>query len=93
MYSADPHRRSRHSFTLTLPRGRSCGFTLPKPRGRASAFTLVELLVVIAIILVLTVLLAPAFTSLKTAGDTTNAAYTDGVSAFAVKYSINAFYP
>jgi Tfp pilus assembly protein FimT len=53
-------------------------FTLPKPRGRFSAFTLVELLVVIAIILALTLLLAPAFTSLKTAGDTTTAAYTIG---------------
>lgn len=39
-------------------------------------FTLIELLVVIAIILVLTLLLAPAFTSLKPAGDTTSAAYT-----------------
>jgi type II secretory pathway pseudopilin PulG len=59
-------------------RGRTAftAFTLPKPRGRFSAFTLVELLVVIAIILTLTLLLAPAFTSLKPAGDTTNAAYT-----------------
>jgi prepilin-type N-terminal cleavage/methylation domain-containing protein len=83
-----PKSPSRHAFTLpklrgrlcafTLPklRGRPSAFTLPKPRGRFSAFTLVEMLVVIAIILILMVLLAPAFTSLKSAGDTTNAAYT-----------------
>ncbi len=51
-------------------------FTLPKSRGPFSAFTLVEMLVVIGIILVLTLLLAPAFTSLKPAGDVTSAAYT-----------------
>jgi type II secretory pathway pseudopilin PulG len=37
---------------------------------------LIELLVVIAIIVVLTALLAPAFTSLKSAGDITSGAYT-----------------
>jgi len=40
------------------------------------SFTLIELVVVIAVIILLTVLLIPAFTSLKSAGDTTNAAYT-----------------
>ncbi len=45
----------------------------PRPPG---GFTLIELLAVIAIVLVLTLLLAPAFTSLKSAGDVTNAAYT-----------------
>jgi prepilin-type N-terminal cleavage/methylation domain-containing protein len=39
-------------------------------------FTLIELLVVMAIIIILTALLAPAFTSLKSAGDVTSAAYT-----------------
>jgi prepilin-type N-terminal cleavage/methylation domain-containing protein len=39
-------------------------------------FTLVELLVVIAIVGSLMVLVAPAFTSIKSAGDVTNAAYT-----------------
>src|SRR6266496_463364 len=40
------------------------------------AFTLLELLVVIGIIAVLLVLLAPAFTTIKSAGDVTSAAYT-----------------
>jgi prepilin-type N-terminal cleavage/methylation domain-containing protein len=45
-------------------------------RKRASAFTLLELLIVIGIIAVLMVLIAPAFTSLKSGGDVTSAAYT-----------------
>jgi type II secretory pathway pseudopilin PulG len=45
-------------------------------RERASAFTLLELLIVIGIIALLLVLLAPAFTSLKSGGDVTSAAYT-----------------
>src|SRR5882757_9701240 len=45
-------------------------------RERASAFTLIELLIVIGIIALLMVLIAPAFTNLKSAGDVTNAAYT-----------------
>jgi prepilin-type N-terminal cleavage/methylation domain-containing protein len=40
-----------------------------------SGFTFVELLVVIALIGVLMVLVTPAFTSIKSAGDVTNAAY------------------
>jgi prepilin-type N-terminal cleavage/methylation domain-containing protein len=40
------------------------------------AFTLVELLVVIAIIAILMVLVAPAFTSIKSGTDVTSAAYT-----------------
>ncbi|HZS57144.1 MAG TPA: type II secretion system protein [Bryobacteraceae bacterium] len=45
-------------------------------RERTSAFTLLELLIVISIIAVLMVLIAPAFTNLKSAGDVTSAAYT-----------------
>src|SRR5437870_3915013 len=43
---------------------------------RVSAFTLVELLIVIGIIGVLLVLIAPAFTSIKSGTDVTSAAYT-----------------
>src|SRR5205823_9978474 len=39
------------------------------------AFTLLEMLVVMGIIAILMVLLAPAFTSIKSAGDVTGAAY------------------
>jgi prepilin-type N-terminal cleavage/methylation domain-containing protein len=42
---------------------------------RRGAFTLLEMLVVMGIIALLMVLVAPAFTSLKSAGDVTNAAY------------------
>jgi len=41
-----------------------------------AGFTLFELLIVVGIIVVLLVLIAPAFTSLKSAGDVTSAAYT-----------------
>ena len=41
-----------------------------------SAFTLLELLVVIGIIALLMVLVVPAFTNIKSAGDVTSAAYT-----------------
>ena len=81
-----PSPKSHHStlagprlnFALRRQRTALPALTLPRLRGRLSAFTLVELLVVIAIIVILMVLLAPAFTSLKTAGDTTSAAYTIG---------------
>src|SRR4029077_642885 len=43
---------------------------------RTSAFTLIELLIVVGVIALLLALLAPAFTSLKSAGDVTSAAYT-----------------
>jgi Tfp pilus assembly protein FimT len=52
------------------------GFTQPKQRECAGAFTLLELLIVIGIIAVLLVLMAPAFTTIKSGGDVTSAAYT-----------------
>jgi len=45
-------------------------------RERTSAFTLLELLIVVGIIALLLVLLAPAFTTIKSGADVTNAAYT-----------------
>ncbi len=48
---------------------------IPPPRDEG-AFTLLELLVVIAIIAILMVLIAPAFTNMKSANDVTTAAYT-----------------
>src|SRR5438093_9665385 len=45
-------------------------------RRLTSGFTLIELLVVIGIAILVTALLTPAFTSLKSAGDVTSAAYT-----------------
>src|SRR4029450_4863305 len=47
--------------------------TIPLVRA---GFTLLELLIVIGILAVLLVLIAPTFTSLKSGGDVTNAAYT-----------------
>jgi prepilin-type N-terminal cleavage/methylation domain-containing protein len=45
-------------------------------RDRCRGFTLLELLIVVGIIAILLVLLAPAFTTIKSAGDVTSAAYT-----------------
>src|SRR5438874_10304381 len=47
-----------------------------RQRRLTSGFTLIELLVVIGIMILLTVLLTPAFTNLRNAGDVTSAAYT-----------------
>jgi prepilin-type N-terminal cleavage/methylation domain-containing protein len=54
-------------------------YVVPTPkklRERANAFTLLELLIVVGIIAVLLVLLAPAFTTIKSGTDVTSAAYT-----------------
>jgi prepilin-type N-terminal cleavage/methylation domain-containing protein len=57
--------------------------------GEAGAFTLIELMVVIAIIAIMMALVAPAFTTLKSAGDVTSAAYTvKGVLDQARTYAI-----
>src|SRR5204862_4295863 len=45
-------------------------------RRLTSGFTLIELLVVIGIMILLTALLTPAFTSLRSASDVTGSAYT-----------------
>jgi prepilin-type N-terminal cleavage/methylation domain-containing protein len=63
---------------------RRCSIAFPK-----RSFTLLELLVVVSIIAILLVLIAPAFTSIKTAADLTNAAYTvKGLLEQARTYSI-----
>ena len=68
-------QRRRSVFTLLFkPPGRQA-FTLPKLRGRSRGFTLLELLVVIGLIAILLVLVTPAFTTIKGAGDVTTAAY------------------
>jgi prepilin-type N-terminal cleavage/methylation domain-containing protein len=59
---------------LQSAHSQSRGFTLPVLRGQ-HAFTLIELMVVIGIIVLLTVLVAPAFNSIKGAKDVTNAAF------------------
>jgi type II secretory pathway pseudopilin PulG len=51
-------------------------FKPQKQRGRVSAFTLLELLLVMGIIGLLLVLIAPAFTTIKSGTDVTSAAYT-----------------
>ena len=57
---------------------RTCHARLPFRAGglREGGFTLIELLVVMSIIAILLVLMAPAFTTLKSAGDVTSAANT-----------------
>jgi prepilin-type N-terminal cleavage/methylation domain-containing protein len=73
-------RRSAHQLRIIDLRSLS-----QRERARASryavvlrvgGFTLLELLIVVGIIAVLMVLIVPAFTSLKSAGDVTSAAYT-----------------
>ena len=58
-------------------------------RRLTSGLTLIELLVVIGIMILLTALLTPAFTNLKSAGDVTSAAYTiKGVLEQARTYAV-----
>src|SRR5437879_494848 len=69
--------RARHS-PFSPPH--SCAhvrrWLISDPLPPTFGFTLIELMVVIAIIVILMALLAPAFTSVKSAGDVTSAAYT-----------------
>jgi prepilin-type N-terminal cleavage/methylation domain len=58
------------SALATLSPGRA------RLRGVSAAFTLLELLIVVGIIALLMVLIAPAFTSIKSGTDVTSAAYT-----------------
>src|SRR5438552_3646819 len=70
--------RERKASTLPELRGpclRSCRAIVPRLRDEGG-FTLLELLTVVGLIAILLVLLTPAFTNLKSAGDVTNAADT-----------------
>ena len=78
-------RRSRHSsrrigrvakFYAVTGHSSKYNFCVLLRRSRHAAFTLLELLVVMAIIAILMVLVAPAFTNIKTSNDVTTAAYT-----------------
>ncbi len=75
---------SRPAFLAAMPGRRyadrvavenNCTENAKRPSAN-SAFTLVELLIVVGIIALLMVLVAPAFTSIKSGGDVTAAAYT-----------------
>jgi len=80
-------QKPRRAFTVKQ-RGRFA-FTARKVRERISAFTLLELLVVIALIAIMMVMIAPAFTNLKSAGDVTSAADTiKGVVELARNYAM-----
>ena len=65
LWTSSPLRR----FSLYLPKNFS---TLQRFNG----FTLLELLIVLGIVAMLMVLIAPAFTTIKSGGDVTSAAYT-----------------
>src|SRR5213082_331443 len=73
--SLTPDLRPRHR----LLRAEGCPLWLAGAIWRkrlTCGFTLIELLVVIGVVILLTALLTPAFTNLKSAGDVTSAAYT-----------------
>jgi Tfp pilus assembly protein FimT len=63
---------THHSLQSTV----RAPYTRKKQREPASAFTLFELLIVVGITTLLMVLIAPAFTTIKSGGDVTSAAYT-----------------
>src|ERR1044071_7131576 len=69
--------RSETAFTLKQRAPESIrGFTLAELGERTGAFTLLELLIVMGIVALLMVLIAPAFTTIKSGTDVTSAAYT-----------------
>src|ERR1700686_958237 len=75
---SDPQRPPSSASGLRLPASEfsSSYFRLSNSHPKArSSFTLIELMVVIGIIVLFSVLLVPAFTSLKGSGDITNTAY------------------
>lgn len=79
MFPHDASERGCAGGCLSRPRSLNSvrpGFTPLEQRERASAFTLLELLIVVGIIGVLLVLIAPAFTTIKSGTDLTSAAYT-----------------
>src|SRR5438876_2075953 len=60
----------------TIDSQRCCAaFTLPRQRERPGGFTLLELLIDIGLIAILVVLVGPAFTTMKSGSDVTNAIY------------------
>jgi prepilin-type N-terminal cleavage/methylation domain-containing protein len=74
---------ARQSWKIAVGRTRvrrTSHFRLPNcaERGRESVlgFTLLELLIVMSIVVMLMLLIAPAFTTIKSSGDVTSAAYT-----------------
>jgi Tfp pilus assembly protein FimT len=79
MFPREASKRLCAGGCLPRPSEAKAGFSrrilLSLQRERASAFTLLELLIVIGIIALLLVLIAPAFTNLKSAGDVTSAVY------------------
>jgi type II secretory pathway pseudopilin PulG len=73
--------RFRSPSQASPSRSHDCGTVSPfrrfavSPFRRSKSFTLLELLIVVGIIALLLVLIAPAFTYLKSGGDFTNAVY------------------
>jgi prepilin-type N-terminal cleavage/methylation domain-containing protein len=72
------HSAAKAGLSHRIPRFTRCDLrplTFPE-RGRSSGFTLLELLIVVGIIALLLMLIAPAFTTIKSGTDVTSAAYT-----------------
>src|SRR6266481_7136376 len=66
------HRFSSPASTIRVP-----ATPATRERGRRSpGFTLLEMLIVVAIVGLLLVLIAPAFTTIRSGADATSAAYT-----------------